>query len=128
MNEDIYTLREAREKLGLPAHTVRRLCNAGLVRGIRRKRNGYRVLSGVQVDELGLFAKLMQAGFSMEDMKKYAELQRQGDKMVRERKGMLETQKRQLWLRMQDTQRSIDFIERTIEVLDEVESRNSNIY
>ena len=123
MDKDTYTLREAREQLGLPAHAVRKLCNAGLVRGIRRKRNGYRVLNSTQINELGMFAGLMRAGFSLEEMKKYAQLQRQGGEALKECKGMLETQKRQLWLQMQNVQESIDFIERTIEVID---GKNSN--
>lgn len=106
-------------QLGIPVYTVRRLCNAGLVVGIRRNRNGYRVLNEEQVNELGMFVKLLRAELTMGELKKYARLQRQGGKTLQERKGMLETQRRQLWLKIQELQEGIGFIERTMEILDE---------
>ena len=55
----------------------------------------------------------------MGELKKYARLQRQGGKTLQERKGMLETQRRQLWLKIQELQEGIGFIERMMEILDE---------
>lgn len=118
MDKDIFTLKQAGQKLGVTTNEVRKICKAGLIRGIRRKRNGYRVLNEDQVALLGTLVRLKQAGFAMEELKKYAELQRRGDETAQERKGMLETQKRQLWLQLQSVQEGIDFIERTIEVID----------
>lgn len=115
----MFTLKQVGQKLGISVYAVRRLCNTGAVRGIRRNRSGYRVLNNEQVELLGMFAKMIRAGFTMEEVKKYARLQGRGDETIRERKGMLETQKRQLWLQMQTLQEGIDFIERTVETIDE---------
>lgn len=119
MDKETYTLKQAGQRLDVPVDVVRKICKMGLIRGIRRKRNGYRVLSEEQMEVLGVLARLRQAGFEMGELKKYANLQRQGDKTIPERKGMLETQKRQLWLQLQDLQKGIDYIERTIEILDD---------
>ncbi len=119
MDEKTYTLKQVSGQLGIPVYTVRRLCNAGLVVGIRRNRNGYRVLNEEQVNELGMFVKLLRAELTMGELKKYARLQRQGGKTLQERKGMLETQRRQLWLKIQELQEGIGFIERMMEILDE---------
>ena len=76
MDEKTYTLKQVSGQLGIPVYTVRRLCNAGLVAGIRRNRNGYRVLNEEQVNELGMFVKLLRAELTMGELKKYARLQR----------------------------------------------------
>ena len=112
----MYTLREASRELGIPVYTLRRFCNAGVVRGIRRKRNGYRILSGEQVELLRVFVRMSQAGFTMKEIKKYANLQRQC--MRGECKAILETKRRQLWTQINERQRGIDFIERAIEIMD----------
>lgn len=121
MDKEAFTLKQAGQKLGVSAGEVRKICKAGLIRGIRRKRNGYRVLDEDQVALLGTLVRLKQAGLVMGELKKYAELQRRGGETAQERKGMLETQKRQLWLQLQSMQEGIDFIERTIEVIDKEE-------
>lgn len=118
MEDETYTLREVSRELGIPTYTVRRFCNAGLIRGIRRKRNGYRILNREQVELLKTFVRMSQVGFRMEEIKKYARLLRQGGKALTECKAMLETQRRQLWTQIEERQKGIDFIERSIEIID----------
>lgn len=75
------------------------------------------------MDAIGMFAQMLRAGFTMEQIKKYARLQRHGGQALRECKGMLETQKRQLWLQISGMQESINFLERVVEVLDKGEAQ-----
>lgn len=119
MDEETYTLKQASKRLGIPVYTVRRFCNAGgVVLGVRRKSNGYRILSQEQVDLVGTFAQMMRAGFTMVEIKKYAKLQRAGKKTLLERKGMLTTKQHQLRQQIRDLQEYADFLELMTEALD----------
>lgn len=121
MDENTYTLKRAGQELGVSVYAIRRLCNAGVVRGIRRNRSGYRILNQEQIELLGMFSKMVRAGFTMAEVKKFARLQERGSETARERKGMLETKKRQVWSQIQNLQEGISFMERAIEVIDEAD-------
>lgn len=116
--EEVYTLKQAGERLEMPTYTLRKFCNSGLLGAVKRRRGGYRVLSGGQLELAWLLERLRRSGLSYDDLKTYARLERGGDATAAERKAILETQKRQLWQELQDRQKGIDFIERRIELLD----------
>lgn len=118
--EDVqtYTLSQASQMLGVSTAILRRLCNTGLIPGVKRDWRGYRMLSEEQVDNARVFLELRKLGFSKAELKKYSGLLRKGKAAAPDRKAMLETQKRQLWQELEDCQHGIDFLERQVELLD----------
>jgi len=114
--EKVYSIRAASEELGVETHTLRRLCNAGLIPHVRRARNGYRVLTTAQVDLARVLLDMKQAGFTSAEVRQYARLSRQGDAALSARVAMLTTRKRQLWQEITERQQAIDFIERQEEL------------
>ena len=116
--EGLITISEAGEKLGVSAKTLRRLCNLGLVPGVRRDYRRRRVFSDGQVDHMRTLLGLRRAGFSNRELRSFVWMCRQGRGTLPKRKATLETQKRQLWKELQARQEGIDFLERQIELID----------
>lgn len=118
MEEEFYTINQVCEILQAPKHVIRRLLNNGLVRGIKRQSNHYRVLNRQQLELLRTFYYLSRSGMSMKELRKYSGLEYGGSKTIPERKAILETKRRQIWENLKDLQETIDYIERQIEIFD----------
>lgn len=125
MEENTYTLKQASLALGVSVYEVRHYCDRGLVRGVRRRRNGYRYLSEKQLEWVGILVMLRKCGFGIKEMKKYVRLAEQGEGTLQERKAMLETQKRQLWQEIYALQEGIDTAERLGELMDTDSRQNA---
>lgn len=119
LEEDAYTIRQASDILGVPTKVLRRFCDEGSIRHVRRKRNGYRILNKEQLEWAGILANLERCGFNELERKTFARLAWKGDKTLKDRKAMLETKKRNLWQKIEDLQAGIDFVERQVEVYDQ---------
>lgn len=127
MNEtEIFTIKQAGQEVGIPAHTVKFYCNKGLIPNVRRARNGYRILEKWQVEWLRTLVFLRRCGMGTADIKKYVGLCRQGVQTIPERKAMLETKKRQIWQQIEELQENIDFIERRQDIFDSTEANTNN--
>ncbi len=124
MNDDTskhYTTGQVAEQLNLPPSTILSFCRSGLVPGVRRDRRCRRIFQAWQLDHIRTLLGLRQAGFSNTELKHYARLVRQGQKTLPERKALMETRKRQLWQQLEDLQRGIDFLERQVEYIDQLQ-------
>lgn len=53
------------------------------------------------------------------ELKAYRQLEGLGEKSIPERRAILDTKRRQLWLRLVELQKSIDFIERKEELFEQ---------
>lgn len=123
MDKELYTLKQVRQKINIPTYTLRKFCDKGLIRGVRR-RGGYRVFNEEQIEQARTLNRLIQCGMSWNDLRTYMELERAGDQTVAQRKAMLETKKRQLWQEIEDKQACIDFIERKEEIFNQILAEN----
>lgn len=65
MENNLYTVNQAAERLGVPVRKVKYYSGLGLVAGIRRNTYGYRMLTEEQVAELGTVLWLRRCGLSM---------------------------------------------------------------
>lgn len=109
---ELYTIKQAADRLDLKTSKVRYYCNKGLVRGVKRAKNGYRLFSPTQVDLLHTLHQLSLCGFSAEELKHYSVLAQQGASAIPERQALLATRKQQIWHEIKALQNHIDFIER----------------
>lgn len=114
--ETNFTLSSASEELNVSQAVIRRLCNSGLVPGVRRNPLGHRVLNREQVELIALLLGMRRAGFSTKELKRYSRLYRQGSATEAQRLAMLTTRKHQLRQEINDRQDAIDFIERQEEI------------
>lgn len=118
MDEGLFTVKQASDRVGVPVWVMRRMCRRGLIPYVRRSRVGYQMLTMEQVDLAKTLVALEKAGMPRKSLKRFSELFRQGDRTLLERKAMLETQKRQFWQELEELQRGIDVIERQVELID----------
>ena len=127
-NHQKYTVGQAAEMLGVSKSMVLRLCNSGLVPGVRRDRSLHRVFEEWQVNHIRTLLGLRDAGLSKAELKRYANLVRQGSSTLPERKALMDTQRRQLWQTLEDIQASIDFLERQSDLIDqEIHQKNNQV-
>lgn len=123
MEDQLYTTKDAAERLGVTPRRVKYYCNLGLVPGIKRTRGGHRELTEEQMSQIGTLIWLRRCGYKMAKVRKYAALQRQGASTLPERIAILETGKRQIWQNYEELREQIDYLERQIAWLEDEEKR-----
>lgn len=119
MDNELLTIRQVSQELGIPIYTIRYFCNHGLVPGVKRSVGGHRNFNRAQCGWIGTLYALRRCGFTNKQLKVYRDLCHQGHETLSERKAMLTTQKRQLRQQAEDLDKGIDFIERREELFDE---------
>src|SRR5919108_6370603 len=86
---DRLTIQEVSQATGLSTHTLRYYERIGLIHSIEREANSHRHYTSDDVGWIEFLLKLRATGMSIKDMRRYAELQRQGDVTLPERVEML---------------------------------------
>ncbi len=80
---------EAAHKSGLSVHTIRFYEKSNLLPPINRGTDGHRRFSPENIEWLILLSSLRETGMSLKRMKYFADLYKQGNKTVSERKEVL---------------------------------------
>lgn len=88
-HEQELTIQQVAEMSGLSVHTLRYYERVGLIHSITRADNTHRRYSMDDVGWIDFLNKLRATGMSIQQMQRYAELQRQGDETLAERVQML---------------------------------------
>ena len=101
---------------GLSAHTLRYYEKAGLmIAPVPRAANGHRRYTEEDVYWLRFLHRLRETGMPIADIRRYAELARQGESTVRDRLSLLETHRDAVRAHLQQTTEYLDSIERKID-------------
>ncbi len=108
------TVGEAAAKVGLSAHTLRWYEQEGLVSPVGRDTAGRRRYSTADLDWLQLLTRLRATGMSIRDMRRYAELVRQGPDTIAERLRLFEEHRSRVLERIADLQRDLQAIDTKI--------------
>ncbi|MCE8509622.1 MerR family transcriptional regulator [Ruegeria pomeroyi] len=90
---------EAADRSGLSIDTIRFYERSGLLPPIARGADGMRRFSPETADWLRLLASLRETGMELRAMRRFAELYRQGDATIPERRRMLQEHAANLELR-----------------------------
>ncbi|WP_329386007.1 MerR family transcriptional regulator [Streptomyces sp. NBC_01351] len=85
-----YTISEVEARTGLTQHTLRWYERIGLMPHVDRSHSGQRRFSDKDLHWLAFVGKLRATGMSVADMVRYAELVREGEHTVDERRALLE--------------------------------------
>ncbi|MGJ3261195.1 MAG: Cu(I)-responsive transcriptional regulator [Rhodospirillales bacterium] len=94
-------VREAAERSGLPAKTVRYYDDIGLVVPDRRA-NGYRDYDGDSVQKLAFLKRARQLGFSIEDCRQLLSLYEDKDRASADVKALAESHLNEIDVRLQE--------------------------
>ncbi|WP_405425204.1 MerR family transcriptional regulator [Streptomyces erythrochromogenes] len=95
-----YTISEVEARTGLSQHTLRWYERIGLMPHVDRSHSGQRRFTDQDLDWLGFVGKLRATGMSVADMVRYAELVREGEHTVEERRELLERTRREVRARI----------------------------
>ncbi|MEU9235282.1 MerR family transcriptional regulator [Streptomyces subrutilus] len=97
-----YTISEVEARTGLTQHTLRWYERIGLMPHVDRSHSGQRRFTDKDLDWLAFVGKLRATGMSVADMVRYAELVREGEHTLDERRELLEATRRDVRARLSE--------------------------
>jgi DNA-binding transcriptional MerR regulator len=104
------TIQQVAEATGLSVHTLRYYERIGLIHSIHRAQNTHRRYTMDDVGWIEFLNKLRATGMSIQQMQRYAQLQRQGDETLPERVEMLRTLQQEAEARIDELQQHLEVI------------------
>jgi DNA-binding transcriptional MerR regulator len=107
---------EAAAEVGLTSHTLRWYEQEGLVAPIGRDSVGRRRYTEQDLSWLGVLTRLRRTGMPVRDMRRYAELARQGAHTTDERMRLFEQHRQRVRERIAQLQQDLDFVEYKISI------------
>ncbi len=87
---------EAAAKSGLSADTIRYYERIGLLANVGRSSDGHRAFTGHDLRWLRMFERLRSTGMPLAQVKRYAQLAREGQHSMEERRILLEEHRKRL--------------------------------
>src|SRR5690606_23002055 len=107
---------EAAERVGLSTHTLRWYEQEGLVAPVGRDSAGRRRYTEADLGWLDLLTKLRRTGMPVRDMRRYAELARQGDHTLPERLRLFREHRERVLSRIAELQADLDVLDYKIDL------------
>jgi len=92
--ETTYTIQQVAEQTGLTSYTLRYYEDFGLLEPIARAANGHRRYSQTDLNRIMLLMRLRKTNMSLDDMKYFIGLYREGSATAIERRELLEAHRR----------------------------------
>ena len=120
MDEQILTIQQTAEVTGLSEHTLRYYERIGLIHPINRAESGHRQYTPDDVGWIDLLTKLRSTGMSIQQMQRYAELQREGEHTLPERLEILKAHRIEVEARIDELQDYLQVIRHKIDYYQEV--------
>jgi DNA-binding transcriptional MerR regulator len=116
-------IKEAAEKIGLPAHTLRYYEQEGLLPFIKRDENGNRIFNETDLLWLELIVCLRKTDIPLSELRAIVELTKEGDSTASQRKQIFEKHKEKMMEKQRDLDNAFIKIESKIEYYDELEKK-----
>jgi DNA-binding transcriptional MerR regulator len=113
--DKLLTIQKFSEITGLSAYTLRYYENIGLLCDIERDENGYRRYKETDILWIEFLIRLRKTGMPISDMKKFAELRRQGNVTANERRELLEVHQEDVLRQIQELEQISATIHEKIE-------------
>ncbi|MFG3704359.1 MerR family transcriptional regulator [Micromonospora sp. NPDC047670] len=113
--ETTLTVGEAAERVGLTTYTLRWYEQEGLVAPVGRDSAGRRRYTERDVDWLFLLTRLRRTGMPVRDMRRYAELARQGDGTLAARRALFEAHRARVLNRMAELEEDLKVLDYKID-------------
>lgn len=114
------TIAEVGKKYGLTADTLRYYEKVGLIPSVNRTDGGIRNYTGQDCRWVEFIKCMRGAGLEIDVLAEYVRLFQLGDSTHKRRKEMLIKQREQLILKMNDLQKSLDWLSLKIEHYDDI--------
>lgn len=115
------TVSEAAARVGLTPYTLRWYEQAGLVAPVGRDSAGRRRYTRGDIDWLVLLTRLRRTGMPVRDMRRYAELARQGDSTLGARRALFEQHRNRVLARIAELSEDLKALDYKIEIYGKLE-------
>jgi DNA-binding transcriptional MerR regulator len=116
LERDTLSVSEAAAKVGLSTHTLRWYEQEGLVAPVGRDSAGRRRYTDQDLGWLDLLTKLRRTGMPVRDMRRYAELARQGDHTLAERLRLFREHRERVLARITELQADLEVLNYKIDI------------
>lgn len=116
----MFLMKDVCKIMGISYETLKFYCNQGLVPNVKRDEHNFRIFDQHDIEWIKSLTCLKRCGMSINEMKEYLSLCLQGIKSISQRKVMLETKQKELFLKLKEVQDSIDYINWKQNFYDEV--------
>ncbi|MGH2551372.1 MAG: MerR family transcriptional regulator [Thermomicrobiales bacterium] len=116
----LLTIREAAERTGLTAHTLRFYERIGLLEPIQRGTGGHRRYREQDLGWIRLLICLRKSGMPIRALTKFATLQRDGDPTGEQRKTLLEQHRRDALAHIEEISTHLAVIEKKLASFDQL--------
>ncbi|WBB75361.1 MerR family transcriptional regulator [Micromonospora sp. WMMD1128] len=115
IREQSVSVGEAAERVGLTTYTLRWYEQEGLVAPVGRDSAGRRRYTEADVNWLFLLTRLRRTGMPVRDMRRYAELARQGDRTLGARRALFEAHRARVLARMAELTEDLTVLDHKID-------------
>nr|WP_294579030.1 MerR family transcriptional regulator [uncultured Blautia sp.] len=113
------TIAEASKKYDISADTLRYYERIGLIPPVPRTKSGIRDYDEASCGWIQLMKCMLKAGVQIEALIEYVALYQQGEETARARKAILEEQREQLRMRLEEMQESLHLLDKKIQHYEE---------
>lgn len=118
-----FYIKEAAEKVGLPASTLRYYEQEGLLPLIKRDENGNRIFDETDLSWIELIVCFRKTDIALSELRAIVELTKEGESTARKRKQIFEKHKEKMMEKQRDLDIAFKKIETKIEYYDELEKK-----
>jgi DNA-binding transcriptional MerR regulator len=116
---------EAAARVGLTVHTLRWYEQEGLVAPVARDAGGRRRYTEADVGWLVLLTKLRRTGMPVRDMRRYAELARQGEHTIGARRRLFEAHRERVLARIEELRDDLGVLDYKIDLYRTMEEQGA---
>ncbi|MDE7223540.1 MAG: MerR family transcriptional regulator [Acetatifactor sp.] len=107
----MYTIKQVAEKMRVSEHTVRFYAKEGLFPFIKRDKNNVRLFSEKDIGDVATVLCLRDTGMSLQEIRNYMDLCRQGDATISQRLAIIQRQKVVTLAQLAELQRKVEHLE-----------------
>lgn len=107
----MYSMKETCEIVGMTYENLKFYCKEGLIPNVKRDKNNYRIFDDNNIGWIKSLSCLKKCGMSISEMKVYLDLCLKGQTTIPERKKILAEKRKDLIDKINDLQKSVDYID-----------------
>ncbi|MBB3112440.1 DNA-binding transcriptional MerR regulator [Paenibacillus phyllosphaerae] len=116
-----FSIKEASERLGCPAPTIRYYEKEGLLPYIQRDKHGNRQFEQEHLDWIRLMTCFRATGMKMSVLKRMVNLALDGDSTIPQRKAILNQYKEELFVRQRELAEALDAVNNKLAIYEDIE-------
>jgi DNA-binding transcriptional MerR regulator len=121
------SIQQVAEVTQLTTHTLRYYERIGLLAPVSRASSGHRRYSSQDIAWINFLTRLRTTGMPIREMQQFAQLRRQGDQTVSQRRQLLETHQQQVQQQLDELGQNLKIIKQKIQHYQELEKQHGTI-